>query len=229
MAESNSSPSATDILKQAATEYAGRIVFATSFGAEDQVLTHLIAKNGINIPLATLDTGRLFPETYDLWAKTEEVYGLKITPFFPDAKEVEELVASRGINLFRKSIDDRHACCQVRKLAPLHRLLQGREAWVCGLRSAQSVTRVDLKPIERDEANGLIKVSPLADWTEEEVWRFIKAYEVPYNELHDHAYPSIGCACCTRAIKRTEETRDGRWWWEAKEQRECGLHKRPRH
>lgn len=220
-------PAAADILRQAAELYDGRIVFASSFGAEDQVLTHMIAGLGLDIPISTLDTGRLFPETYDLWAQTERTYGIRITPFMPDTAEAEKLVLEKGINLFRHSIDERHDCCRVRKLRPLTRMLSGKSAWICGLRSAQSITRRAIRPMERDETNGLVKISPLADWSEEDVWDYIRAWNVPYNPLHDRGYPSIGCACCTRAVKRTEDVRAGRWWWEPSEHRECGLHRRP--
>ena len=222
------SPTATDTLRQAAAQYEGNLVFATSFGAEDQVLTHMISHLGLNIPLATLDTGRLFPETYELWARTEEIYGIRIIPYFPVAEEVENMILDKGVNLFRNSMEYRHECCNIRKLRPLERLLAGKKAWICGLRSTQSITRKGLHITENDEANGIIKINPLANWSEEDVWNYIRAYGVPYNPLHDAGFPSIGCACCTRSVKRTEDVRDGRWWWEKKEHRECGLHRKPK-
>ena len=220
---------ATERLKQAAAEYAGRIVFTSSFGAEDQVITDIIAREGICIPIVTLDTGRLFPETYELWAATEVRYGIRVRAYTPDQASLEKLVNEQGISLYRQSLGGRHACCGVRKLEPLARALSGVEAWVTGLRREQSVTRTNAEVHEWDEGRNLWKVNPLVDWSEQDVWNYIRAYEVPYNTLHDVGYPSIGCACCTRAVKRTESIRSGRWWWEQPEHRECGLHNRPRH
>lgn len=220
---------ATSLLKRAAEEYEGRIVFTTSFGAEDQVITDIIAREKLAIRIATLDTGRLFPETYELWAATEQRYGLRIQAYTPERAALEELVNGQGIALYRQSPEGRHACCGVRKLEPLSRALAGAAAWVTGLRREQSVTRTETKARERDEARNLWKINPLVDWSEQDVWNYIRAYEVPYNPLHDVGYPSIGCACCTRAVKRTESIRAGRWWWEQPEHRECGLHNRPRH
>ena len=220
---------ATDQLAAAANEFAGRIVFTTSFGAEDQVITDIIAREGMRIPIVTLDTGRLFPEAYELWAKTEEKYGLRVRAYTPERKALEELVNAQGIAAYRRSLEGRHACCAVRKLEPLTRALAGVEAWVTGLRREQSVTRTETAARERDEARGLWKINPLANWSEQDVWNYIRAYDVPYNPLHDVGYPSIGCACCTRAVKRTEGVRAGRWWWEQPEHKECGLHNRPRH
>ena len=217
---------ATETLKWAAETFRGRIVFASSLGAEDQAITSLIARNRIDIPIATLDTGRLFPETYDLIAETEKLYGIKIKVYTPPRDELEAFVNAHGVNAFRESLELRHACCRIRKLQSLKRLLAGNDAWVCGLRKSQSVTRTDLSVLEKDEGNGLLKVSPLIDWSEEKVWEFLKFWGVPYNPLHDRGFPSIGCACCTRAVKRTEDVRAGRWWWEAPEHRECGLHAR---
>ena len=220
---------ATEQLASAAKEFAGRIVFTTSFGAEDQVITDIISREGLGIPIATLDTGRLFPEAYELWARTEERYGLRVRAYTPERGALEELVNAQGIAGYRRSLEGRHACCAVRKLEPLSRALAGAEAWVTGLRREQSVTRTDTAARERDEVRGLWKINPLADWSEQDVWNYIRAYDVPYNPLHDVGYPSIGCACCTRAVKRTEGVRAGRWWWEQPEHKECGLHNRPRH
>lgn len=220
---------ATEQLANAAEEFAGRIVFTTSFGAEDQVITDIIAREGLRIPIATLDTGRMFPEVYELWEKTEGKYGLRVRAYTPERGALEELVNAQGIAAYRHSLEARHACCAVRKLEPLSRALAGVEAWVTGLRREQSVTRTETAARERDEVRGLWKINPLADWSEQDVWNYIRAYEVPYNPLHDVGYPSIGCACCTRAVKRTEGVRAGRWWWEQPEHKECGLHNRPRH
>ncbi len=202
-------------------------VFATSLGQEDQVITNLIAQGNHGIPIFTLDTGRLFPETYDLIAATEEKTSLNIQIAFPDAAEVEEMVAEEGINLFRKSIEARKRCCGVRKIHPLKRFLSKSDGWICGLRRDQSPTRTEMHAIEWDSGNGIPKFNPLIDWTLEEVQHYLKENNVPYNPLHDQGFVSIGCACCTRAIKPGEDIRAGRWWWEQPEQKECGLHFNP--
>ncbi len=202
-------------------------VFATSLGQEDQVIAHLVANSGFNIPTITLDTGRLFPETYDLIASTEEKLGLKIQITFPDADEVEQMVAEEGINLFRKSIHSRKRCCEVRKMHPLTRSLEGSDGWICGLRRDQSPTRTEMHAVEWDSGNGIPKFNPLIDWSLDDVQRYLKENGVPYNPLHDQGFASIGCACCTRAIKPGEDLRAGRWWWEHPEQKECGLHFNP--
>lgn len=202
-------------------------VFATSLGQEDQVITDLIAKGGFSIPIFTLDTGRLFPETYELIAATDEKYGLNIQIAFPDATEVEQMVAEEGINLFRNSIDARKRCCGVRKIHPLKRFLGASNGWICGLRRDQSPTRTEMHAIEWDASNGIPKFNPLINWTIEDVLRYLKENGVPYSPLHDQGFISIGCACCTRAVKPGEDIRAGRWWWETPEQKECGLHFNP--
>ena len=218
---------ATDALRWAAETFPGRVVFATSLGAEDQAITDLIARNRLDIPIATLDTGRLFPETYNLIAETEKHYGLHIQVYSPPHDALEEFVHANGINAFRESEALRHECCRIRKLESLKRLLAGKDLWICGLRRGQGVTRGGAAILARDEANGgILKLAPLVEWTEEKVWEYIRFWDVPYNPLHDRGFPSIGCACCTRAVKRTEDVRAGRWWWEAPEHRECGLHAR---
>ena len=174
----------------------------------------------------TLDTGRLFPETYQLIDKTNLTYGIQLEVFFPDYREVQRMVREEGINLFYNSIESRHRCCQIRKLEPLSRAFQGLDAWICGLRREQSVTRQDMQVVEWDEMHGLIKVNPLISWTEQQVWDYIRQHHVPYNKLHDKGYPSIGCEPCTRAIQPGEDVRAGRWWWESPDHRECGLHQR---
>ena len=214
----------TSVLMWAARVFAGRIVMATSLGVEDQVLTDMIASAGLDIPVFTIDTGRLFPETYDLIARTEARYGIPIRTYFPDSGEVERLVSSGGINLFRDSIPARKECCSVRKLQPLGRALQGRVAWVTGLRSAQSEARADTRVAATDDATGLVKVSPLAGWSSDQVWEYAGKNDVPVSPLHEQGFPSIGCAPCTRAVAPGEDPRSGRWWWEIGEQRECGLH-----
>lgn len=203
-----------------------QIVFATSLGAEDQVITHFIAEAGRKIRIFTLDTGRLYEETYKLIDATSNRYGIRIEVYFPDRNLVEEMVAEKGINLFYNSVEDRKRCCHVRKLEPLKRALQGATIWITGLRRGQAATREEVELVEVDEANGLIKVNLIHDWSTEQLWSFIKANHVLYNPLHDKGYPSIGCEPCTRAIEAGEDIRAGRWWWENPEHRECGLHRK---
>ena len=199
-------------------------VFASSLGQEDQVILHLIAAHQLAIPVITLDTGRLFPETYNLIAETESRFSIKIRVFFPAAAEVEALVAEEGINLFLKGVEQRKRCCQVRKINTLHRALRQSGGWVCGLRRGQSVIRTKLQMIEWDEANEIPKINPLYNWSLEQVTGYLKENGIPYNSLHDQEFISIGCACCTRKIQPGEDVRSGRWWWELPEQKECGLH-----
>ncbi|MCD8186114.1 MAG: phosphoadenylyl-sulfate reductase [Rikenellaceae bacterium] len=203
-----------------------KIALSSSLGPEDQVLTHMVTRIDPNARIFTLDTGRLFPETYSLIDRTNLHYGIKIQVFFPDFHALEEMVSTEGIHLFYESIEKRKRYCQVRKLEPLSRAFAGLEAWVCGLRREQSVTRQDMQLIEWDEANGLIKINPLIDWTEEQVWDYIRQHHVPYNSLHEKGFPSIGCQPCIRAVEPGNDPRSGRWWWESPEHRECGLHKR---
>jgi len=198
--------------------------FSTSFGAEDMVVLDLIRRHALPISIFTLDTGRLPQETYDLMQKVEERYGRCVATYFPDAQRVQRLVAENGINGFYASVENRKACCAVRKLEPLGRALAGKRAWVTGLRAEQSITRADLAKRETDAERGLEKFNPLADWSESDVWAYIRSNDVPYNALHDRFYPSIGCAPCTRAITPGEDLRAGRWWWENAENKECGLH-----
>ncbi|MGE5491691.1 MAG: phosphoadenylyl-sulfate reductase [Actinomycetota bacterium] len=198
--------------------------FANSLGAEDMVLTDLIVKSKLPIEIFSLDTGRLPLETYDLMAKVQEHYGLKLKVYFPQSQGVENFVRENGINAFYDSVELRKGCCYVRKVEPLKRALAGKKAWITGLRAQQAATRVGLPVREFDEGNGLEKFNPLADWTEKEVWAYIKQNNVPYNALHDKFYPSIGCAPCTRAVTPGEDIRSGRWWWENPESKECGLH-----
>ena len=223
------SAAALALLREAVAEFDanatnGALAFANSFGAEDMVLTDLILSNALPITVFSLDTGRLPAETYSLIGEVERRYGKKLEIYFPDAGAVEAFVRSHGINAFYDSVELRKACCGVRKMEPLRRALAGRKAWITGLRAAQSVTRAGLPVRETDTANGLEKLNPLTDWTETEIWAYIRINEVPYNALHDQFYPSIGCAPCTRAIAVGEDVRAGRWWWENPETRECGLH-----
>lgn len=214
-----------EVLRFFLETYKGRIALSSSLGLEDQVLTDMVLKIDKSVRIFTLDTGRLFPETYSLIDKTNMRYNTHLEVFFPNYQKVQELVNAKGVNLFYESVELRKACCQVRKIEPLKRAFQGLEVWICGLRRDQSVTRHNMKMVEWDEANGLIKLNPLINFSEEEVWAYIKKNSVPYNKLHDQGFPSIGCQPCTRAIQLGEDIRAGRWWWENPEHKECGLHK----
>jgi phosphoadenosine phosphosulfate reductase len=213
-----------DVMQWATTRFPGNAVFASSMGIEDQVIMDMVCRDGLEIPAFTLDTGRLFQETYDLIEATESRYGTKIKIYFPDATEVETMVAENGVNLFYHSTENRKRCCGVRKLRPLARALSGAALWVCGLRREQSSTRADMGTLEWDANNTIFKLNPLMDWSEDDVRAYVKANNVPYNPLHDQGFVSIGCASCSRAIKPGESFRAGRWWWEEEEHKECGLH-----
>jgi len=215
---------AIEIIEKALELFGSKITFATSLGAEDQVITYMISKIDKSTNIITLDTGRVFPETYDLLHRTINRYGLAIKSYCPDTAEVEEMVNTKGINLFYESIENRKLCCHVRKIVPLRRSLAGMDAWITGLRREQSVTRTEMKIVEWDASNGLIKINPLLEWSEQQVWEFIKEKNIPYNKLHDQGFPSIGCQPCTRAIAKDEDLRAGRWWWEMPDSKECGLH-----
>ncbi|MDK2125063.1 phosphoadenylyl-sulfate reductase [Parachitinimonas caeni] len=200
-------------------------VFANSLGAEDMVITDLIAQAGVKIDIFSLDTGRLPAETYTLMQQTGERYPAQpIKVFFPDTAATEAFVNRSGINAFYQSVDLRKECCRIRKIEPLKRALSGKKAWITGLRREQSPTRTDLTDHEYDKDNGLDKFNPLIEWTEKEVWAYIRERGIPYNALHDRNYPSIGCAPCTRSITVGEDVRAGRWWWENPDTKECGLH-----
>jgi phosphoadenosine phosphosulfate reductase len=200
--------------------------FANSFGAEDMVLTDLIARKFRAIEIFTLDTGRLPQETHDLMRAVADRYDVEIRVYCPDAGAVQDYVNQYGVDAFYDSIALRQRCCEIRKIEPLYRALSGKKAWITGLRRAQSVTREGLPASEFDPVHGLEKFNPLHDWTESEVWAYLRAFNVPYNALHDKGYASIGCAPCTRAIAVGEDVRAGRWWWENAETRECGLHRK---
>jgi len=216
----------TELITFFLQKYQGRIALSSSLGLEDQVLTEMVYSIDKNVKIFTLDTGRLFPETYDLIQRTNQKYGIQMQVYFPNAQRVEEMVNTKGINLFYNSIEDRKTCCRIRKIEPLKRAFTGLDVWICGLRRDQSITRAEMQPIEWDENNGLIKLNPLIDWSEEQVQTYIKEHKIPYNPLHDKNYPSIGCQPCTRAILSGEDLRAGRWWWENPDTKECGLHKR---
>lgn len=205
-------------------EYGDTMALASSFGAEDQVLTDILCKVCKAPRIFTLDTGRLNQETYDVMQKTRERYNIAIEITFPDRNAVEKMVSEKGPNLMYDSVDNRKQCCSIRKVVPLMRKLNGLKVWITGLRREQAVTRTEIQRIEYDETNSMIKLNPLADWTTGQVWDYIKKYDIPYNKLHDQGYASIGCAPCTRAIEPHEDIRAGRWWWETPESKECGLH-----
>lgn len=201
-----------------------KIALATSFGAEDQVLIDMLLKVNKNAQVFTLDTGRLPQETYDILDETRKWGGINIDVIFPDTNAVEKLVREHGANSFYESVENRKACCKVRKVEPLTRRLKPLLAWICGLRKEQSVTRSSVNTVQWDEAFSLVKINPLANWTEQQVWDYIKENNIPFNKLHEKGYPSIGCAPCTRAIEPGQDIRSGRWWWESPEHKECGLH-----
>lgn len=210
-------------LKAVAERFEGKVVFSSSFGQEDMVITDVIFRNNISIGIFTLDTGRLFQETYDLMDLTRARYGKEFKIYFPDAADVEEYVTHKGINAFYESVENRKECCFIRKVKPLKRALTGQEVWVTGLRAEQSENRSSLPIWEWDEGFHIYKFNPLVAWSYEQVLDYLKENSVPYNKLHDKGFISIGCAPCTRAIQPGEHPRAGRWWWE-NSKKECGLH-----
>lgn len=214
------------ILRHFMEMYGERIALSSSLSIEDQTLADIMLKINPKARIFTLDTGRLFPETYQLIDKTNLHYDIKMEIFCPQTEKLQQFVREQGINPFYESIEKRHSCCEVRKLEPLRRAFQNLDAWVCGLRQTQSVTRNDMNLVEWDERHRLLKINPLIHWSEEHVWNYIRTHHVPYNKLHDKGFPSIGCEPCTRAVKPGEDIRAGRWWWESPEHRECGLHAR---
>ena len=218
----------TALLERIAGRYRAPAL-ATAFGAESMVLIDVIARHELPITIFTLDTGRLPQETYELMDRVRERYGLTIEVYAPDPYALEAFVREHGVNAFYRSVELRQRCCAIRKTAPLIRALAGRDAWITGLRRAQSVTRHDLSVEEFDSEHGMPKFNPMADWSDDEVWGYVRRYDVPTNALHAVGYSSIGCAPCTRAIEPGEDIRAGRWWWEQPEHKECGLHRRPRH
>ncbi|MFA4869704.1 MAG: phosphoadenylyl-sulfate reductase [Pedobacter sp.] len=213
-----------EALRFFADQYPGKIVFSTSFGWEDQVITHMIFANDIPIEVFTLETGRLFPETYYVWNRTLEIYNKPIHAYFPDAQALQQMVDKKGPNSFYESVDNRKECCGIRKLEPLRRALKGNDLWVTGIRSEQSMNRHDMANLEWDEQNQMIKFHPIFFWSLDKVKEYIKINNIVYNTLHDKGFPSIGCAPCTRAVREGEDFRAGRWWWEDQSKKECGLH-----
>jgi phosphoadenosine phosphosulfate reductase len=219
-----SGKSIEECLKKLVSVFPGKIVFTTSFGMEDQVLTDIIFKNDLHVKTITLDTGRLFPETYKVFSETIKKYKKTINSYFPDRKEVEEMVTEKGPFSFYFSKEDRIQCCRIRKVFPLNRALEGMKVWISGIRAEQSDNRNQMDWIEYDEDKKLFKFHPLFNWTFEEVKSFIKENNVPINSLHDKGFVSIGCEPCTKAIKPGEDFRSGRWWWENDGPKECGCH-----
>lgn len=216
--------SAQDILKYFIDIFGIETALSSSLGAEDQVLTDMMFKLTDKPNIFTLDTGRLHPETYAVMDATNLKYNTKLNVFFPSSDEVEKLYSLQGVNGHYESIDNRKRCCNIRKIVPLKRALQPLKVWITGLRAAQSVTRTEMPIVEYDKTFDVIKVNPLINWSEEQVWEYIKENNVPYNKLHDQGYPSIGCEPCTRAVAPGADIRSGRWWWENPEHKECGLH-----
>ena len=217
------------LVKLAFDEFAPKVTFATSLGEEDQVITDIIAKTAPGMEIFTLDTGRLFAETYDLMAKNQKKYpDLHFKIYYPDTRSVEEMVRTKGINLFYESVENRKLCCHVRKVVPLQRALAPMDAWMVGLRRGQSETRSELEAVEWDQANQKVKFNPLFNWSLEQVREYIRKNKVDVSPLHAQGFVSIGCAPCTRAIKPGEDIRAGRWWWESSDQKECGLHNNPK-
>jgi phosphoadenosine phosphosulfate reductase len=215
---------ADELLKKIAEIYGNKAAFSTSLSWEDQVITHYIFSNDLPIRVFTLDTGRLFPETYSVLNSTRERYKKNIEVFFPRTESVQELVSKKGASSFYESLENRKECCFIRKVEPLNRALEGVECWITGIRSAHSENRSQLPVIDFDEQRQIYKVNPLANWSLEEVKIVISQLNIPYNVLHDRGFVSIGCQPCTRAIREGEDFRAGRWWWEQNDKKECGLH-----
>lgn len=204
--------------------FPGQVTFSSSFSYEDQVITHEILSQDLPVAVFTLDTGRLFRETYSVWSSTNERYNTHIKPYYPQHSSLEEFVSEKGPNAFYESVQNRKDCCFIRKVEPLRRALAGNSIWITGLRAEHSPSRQDLTVFEWDEGNGIIKYNPLLHWSTQQVKDYIVEYNVPYNPLHDKGFVSIGCAPCTRAVKPGEDFRAGRWWWEDASKKECGLH-----
>lgn len=206
-----------------AQEFPGQVKFSSAFGQEDQVITHAIFSKGIDVEVFTLDTGRLFPETYELMDKTRARYKTKIKTYYPNPETLEPMIEEKGFFSFYESVENRKQCCFIRKVEPLKRALKGAKVWVTGLRASQSQNRQGFNLVEWDETNEVIKFNPLLNWSYDQMLEYLEENRVPYNTLHDKGFISIGCQPCTRAIAPGEDPRAGRWWWEAS-QKECGLH-----
>ena len=216
--------SAGEIIQWARDTFGDQLVFTSSLGLEDQVVTDILFEHAPDVEVAFIDTGRLFAETYTLWDRTRNRYPLRYRTYFPQARAVEEMVDAHGPNLFFDSVEQRKRCCHVRKVEPLQRALAGKSGWITGLRRLQSSARQDIDIVEWDAAQRLLKINPLCHWDDKRLAAHESARNVPYNPLHDRGFPSIGCAPCTRAVATGENPRSGRWWWESDDQRECGLH-----
>ncbi len=214
----------TQAIRLLSDTFAGKAVFSTSFSLEDQVISHAILENKIPVDIFTLDTGRIFPETYSVWNSTNQRYQTQIKAFTADYKTLQDYLTEKGPNAFYESVENRKQCCHIRKVEPLKRALKGQQLWVTGLRAEHSAARQDLQMLEWDEGHQLIKFHPILHWTTEEVREFVTKNNIPYNTLQDKGFVSLGCAPCTRAIKPGEDFRAGRWWWEDDSKKECGLH-----
>ena len=224
IAEKVNALSIDEMLKYLSEEFKDEVTFSSSFSFEDQLITHKILSNDLAIKIFTLDTGRMFPETYSVWSATNQKYNTHIKAYYPDHSSIEKFVEEKGPNAFYESLENRKECCYIRKVEPLKRALKENKIWVTGLRAEHSIDRNNMPQVEWDETNNIIKYHPIFDWSTDEVKEYIKINKVPYNPLHDKGFVSIGCAPCTRAIKPGEDFRAGRWWWEDAEKKECGLH-----
>ena len=214
-----------DILAWASGNLGRSVALATSFQVQGMVVLDMFAKADPKARIFTLDTGRLHSHTYDVMDRTREKYNINIEVLFPDTAEVEEMVSSRGVNLFYKSVENRRLCCQVRKTNPLNGYLKTLDAWITSIRADQTEQRAESSKFEIDYLHGrMLKINPILDWTIDQVWDYVRKNDVPYNKLHDMGYPSIGCAPCTRAVEEGEDPRAGRWWWEQDSDKECGIH-----
>jgi phosphoadenosine phosphosulfate reductase len=213
-----------EALALVANRFPGKVTFSTSFGMEDQVITHMLLTANLPVSIFTLDTGRLFAETYSVWSATNDKYGVKVKAYYPDRRLLETYLDEKGPNAFYESVANRKDCCHIRKVEPLKRALGGQAVWITGLRAEQSAERAGHQVIQFDEGNGIIKYNPLLHWSSAEISAFIDRNGIPYNPLHDKGFVSIGCAPCTRAIRPGEDQRAGRWWWEDNGKKECGLH-----
>ena len=211
-------------LRSITEQFPGKVIFSTSFGWEDQAISHIIFRNDLPIKVFTLDTGRLFTETYYVWNRTLELYGKPIVAYHPDAEALQNLVSTRGPNSFYESVQNRKDCCGIRKVEPLKRALAGNAVWITGIRADQSQNREHMEAAEWDESNQMLKYHPIFNWSLDDVKDYIRENNIPYNPLHDKGFPSIGCAPCTRAVMEGEDFRAGRWWWEDQSKKECGLH-----
>ncbi|TYB32972.1 MAG: phosphoadenylyl-sulfate reductase [Flexistipes sinusarabici] len=214
------------LLENVLKNYSGYVAFSNGFNPEGQVILHMLSKlpDFEKIHIFTIDTGRLFEETHRLIEETEKFFNIKIRKYFPDCRELEEFITKEGVNCFYKSRELRNECCRIRKVEPMKRAVKGKSIWISGLRKQQSSFRKNLEMVSIDDKNHVVKINPLINWSREEVWEYIKKNNIPYNDLHNKAYLSIGCACCTRAVQAGESERDGRWWWEKDSKKECGLH-----